>query len=202
MSSVVKGTLVEAALGAVLITLLLLPYQAAFPAYAPYTPFAIMPIVLFFALRMPLPGLVAIALSFIAGTAWGFAFMLIGGPMIGANPASAPVVLGIGITVVIFLILTVHPLLLGRTPLAVVPVVLYGFLQMLVVMLVRPVVGEAALTPLVAIALFLYGCVMAAVMVPVSGAVAAKAAGRRDWRPAPPGADQAAPAPAGGEARR
>lgn len=195
MSSVVRGTLVEAAVGAALITLLLLPYQAAFPAYAPYTPFAIMPIVLFFALRMPLAGVIAMALSFLAGAAWGFAFMLIGGPMIGANPASAPVVLGVGITVVICLILSVHPLLLGRTPLAVVPVVIYGFLQMLVVMLVRPVVGEAAFTPVAAIALFLYGCLMVAIMVPVSGAVAAKAAGRPDWRPPPPGAPAATPAP-------
>lgn len=38
MSKFVKGTLVEAILGAVLITVLLLPFQVALPQYAPYTP--------------------------------------------------------------------------------------------------------------------------------------------------------------------
>lgn len=70
MSHYVKGTLVEAALGAVLITVLLLPFQALFPQYAPYTSFLIVPILLFFALRLPLGGLVALALSFLAGVAW------------------------------------------------------------------------------------------------------------------------------------
>ncbi len=199
-AKLVKGTLVEAILGALLITLLLLPVQAAFPPMAPYTPFAILPIPLFFALRMPLGGLVALLLSFVAGTVWGFVFNLVAGPMIGANPATTPLVLGVGVTVVIFLILAVHPLLLGRTPLAVVPAVLVGFLEMLLVLLVFANPGivqprAPTLTWAWVVGIFAYGCVMTAVMVVVAGAAADRVAGR-GWNPhrgaperAPEGAD-------------
>lgn len=191
MSNFVKGTLVEAILGAALITILLLPFQMLFPSYAPYTPFLIIPIIMFFALRLPLPGLIALTLSFLAGVAWGFVFALIAGPMLAANPASAPAVLGIGITAVIFGILAVHPLLLGRTPFAIVPAVLLGFVESLMVMLVLSQLGTApgapvALVPpagLLAIAgFFIYGAVMTAAMVLVSGAAATAVAGR-GWNP-------------------
>lgn len=72
MSSYVKGTLVEAALNAVLITVLLLPFQILMPQFAPYTPFLIIPAILFFALRLPPRGLVPMVLSFLAGVAWGW----------------------------------------------------------------------------------------------------------------------------------
>lgn len=186
-AKLVKGTLVEAILGALLITLLLLPVQAAFPPMAPYTPFAILPIPLFFALRMPLGGLVALFLSFVAGTVWGFVFNLVAGPMIGANPATTPLVLGVGVTVVIFLILAVHPLLLGRTPLAVVPAVLVGFLEMLLVLLVfaNPGIVQPGAPTLMwtwVVGIFAYGCVMTAVMVVVAGAAADRVAGS-GWNP-------------------
>lgn len=183
MSKFAQGTLIDAALGAVLITLLLLPGQALLPQYAPYTPFAIMAVVLFFALRLPLGGLVALFLSFAAGVAWGFLFMLVGGPMIGAAPASAPLVLSVGITLVIFLILSVHPLLLGKTPFAIVPAVLWGFLNMLIVMMIMPMLPEAAarLDAASALAIFAYGCVMTAVMLVVSGAITEKVVGK-GWR--------------------
>lgn len=203
MTQFVKGTLVEALLGAVLITVLLLPFQVALPQYAPYTPFLIVPIIMFFALRLPLGGLVALALSFLAGVVWGFLFAVVAGPMLAANPASAPLVLGVGITLVIFLILAVHPLLLGKTPLAMVPGVLLGFVESLMVMMVlsnvvagpaNPVI--ATLAPpggLLAIAgFFLYGCVMTAIMVVVSGLGADAVAGK-GWNPhrgAPQGAPQ------------
>lgn len=142
---------------------------------APYTPFAILPIPLFFALRMPVGGLIALLLSFVAGTLWGGLFALVAGPMIAADPASTPVVLGVGVTLVIFLILAVHPLL-GRTPLGVVPAVLVGFLEMLMVLLIftNPGIvasGAPTLTWPWVVAIFAYGCVMTAVMVGVSGAI-------------------------------
>lgn len=187
MSKVVKGTLIDAALGAILITLLLLPVQAAFPQMAPYTPFAILPIPLFFALRMPLGGLIPMFLSFLAGTLWGLAFSMVAGPMIGANPASTPLVLAVGVTLVIFGILAVHPLLLGRTPLAVVPAVLLGFLEMLMVLLImnNPGIvlpGAAKLDWFWVVGIFAWGCVMTAIMLVVSGAVTEKIVGR-NWRP-------------------
>lgn len=191
MSDFVKGTLVEAILGAALITILLLPFQVLFPAYAPYTPFLIVPIIMFFALRLPLGGLVPLTLSFLAGIVWGLVFALVAGPLLAANPASAPVVLGVGITAVIFGILAVHPLLLGRTPLAMVPAVLLGFVESLMVMLVlsQIAVNPGAPAPLVppagfvAIAgFFVYGAVMTAVMVVASGAAADAVAGK-GWNP-------------------
>lgn len=187
MSKVVRGTLIDAALGAILITLLLLPVQAAFPQMAPYTPFAILPIPLFFALRMPLGGLIPMFLSFLAGTVWGLAFSMVAGPMIGANPASTPLVLAVGVTLVIFGILAVHPLLLGRTPLAVVPAVLLGFLEMLMVLLImnNPGIvlpGAAKLDWFWVVGIFAWGCVMTAIMLVVSGAVTEKIVGR-NWRP-------------------
>jgi len=118
--------------------------------------------------------------------------MLVGGPMIAANPASAPVVLGVGITVVIFGILSVHPLLLGRTPFAIVPAVLWGFLNMLIVMLIMPMLPDGApkLDAVSALAIFAYGCVMTAVMVAVSGGITAKIVGK-GWRRVPAAAADA-----------
>lgn len=194
MSTFTKGTLIDAAVGSILITLLLLPGQALLPTYAAYTPLAIVAIVMFFALRLPLGGLVALFLSFAAGVFWGFLFMIVGGPMIAANPSSAPLVLSVGITLVIFIILSVHPLLLGRTPFAIVPAVLWGFLNVLIVMLIMPMLApEAAkLNPLSALAIFAYGCVMTAVMVALSGAITERAVGK-GWRQ-PPAAPADAPA--------
>ncbi len=190
MSTFVKGTLVESLLGAVLITVLLLPFQILLPQYAPYTPFLIVPVILFFALRLPLGGLVPMVLSFLAGVAWGLLFTLVAGPLLAANPASAPVVFGVGITAIIFLILTVHPLGLGRSPLGMVPAVLLGFVESLMVVMVLSHVGgdgaPAALVPpagLLAIAgFFVYGAVMTAIMVVVSGAAANAVAGK-GWNP-------------------
>lgn len=201
MSTFVKGTLVEAALGALLITILLLPFQMLAPQYAAYTPFLILPIIMFFALRLPLGGLIPLVLSFLAGVVWGLLFAMVAGPMLAADPASAPLVLGVGITVVIFGILAVHPLLLGKTPLAMVPAVLLGFVESLMVMMFVSQIGTnpgapAALVPpvgLLAIAgFFVYGAVMTAIMVVVSGAAADAVAGK-GWNPhrgAPQGAAQ------------
>ena len=91
----------------------------------------------------------------------------------------------------------------GKTPLAMVPGVLLGFVESLMVMMVlsnvaagpaNPVI--AALTPpggLLAIAgFFLYGCVMTAIMVVVSGMGADAVAGK-GWNPhrgAPQGVPQ------------
>ncbi len=191
MSSYVKGTLVEAALNAVLITILLLPFQILMPQFAPYTPFLIIPAILFFALRLPPRGLVPMVLSFLVGVAWGMVFALIGGPLIAAQPASAPLVLGVGVTLLVFAILAVHPLLLHKTPLSVVPAVLLGFVESLLVILVLSQIrtGPGAPTPLappiglLAIAgFFIYGAAMIAIMIPVTAIVTDAVAGK-DWNP-------------------
>lgn len=173
----VKVVLVEAALNAVLITVLLLPFQIAMPQLAAYTPFLIVPVILFFALRLPLSGLVSMVLSFLAGVAWGLIFALVAGPMLTANPSSAPLVMGVGVTVLVFLILAVHPLLLSRTPLSMLPAVLLGFIEALIVILVLSQIRTSPGAPvplvpplgLLAIAgFFVYGSVMTAIMMVVT----------------------------------
>lgn len=201
MSNFVKGTLVEALLGAVIVTILLLPFQIALPAYAPYTPLFIIPIVMFFALQLPLRGLVAMVVSFIGGVVWGLLLALIAGPLISANPASAAGVLTVGITIVIFAILAVHPLL-GKTPIGIVPAVLLGFVESLLVLnvfstlpadgIVAPLTAPGGLLALVGF--FAYGSVITAVVVLVSTKAADAVAGR-DWNPR-----RQAPAPAVAEA--
>ncbi|HZK06047.1 MAG TPA: hypothetical protein VFC82_09430 [Actinomycetaceae bacterium] len=204
MPNVVKPTIVEAILGAVLITVLLLPFQMLFPQYAPYTPFLIVPAIMFFAMRLPLGGLIPLTLSFLAGVVWGFLFTLIAGPILASNPALTPIVLAVGITAVVFLILAVHPLLLGKTPFAMVPAVLLGFVEALMVMMFLGQIGDgpgapAPIGPLggfVAIAaFFVYGAVMTAIMVTLSGKAADAVAGGPQWRAARGGgAPKSAPA--------
>ena len=188
MAKATTGTLLQAGLGAVLITLLLLPFQGLTP-YAPYTPLAILPVVLFFSLGLPLGGLVAMFLSFLAGAAWGGLFMLVAGAL---PDVPEPTLLGVGITLMIFLILAVHPLALAKTPFGIVPVVLLGFVEVLMVMLMMPLVtaGEPALDLLWTVIIFGYGCVMTAVMVAASERITRAVLGA-DWRgPGPSAPDE------------
>ena len=73
---------------------------------------------------------------------------------------------------VIFLILAVHPLL-GRTPFGVLPAVLLGFVEALLVAAVAPMLVPDAprLNLLWLIGIFAYGCVMTLILVVVENAV-------------------------------
>lgn len=114
-------------------------------------------------------------------------FALIGGPVLAAQPAAAPLVLGVGVTLLVFAILAIHPLLLHKTPLSVVPAVLLGFVESLIVILVLSQIGAGpgAPTPLappiglLAIAgFFVYGAAMIAIMIPVTAVVTDTVAGK------------------------
>jgi len=72
----------------------------------------------------------------------------------------------------IFLILAVHPLL-GRTPFGVLPAVLLGFVEALLVAAVAPMLVPDAprLNLLWLIGIFAYGCVMTLILVVVENAV-------------------------------
>lgn len=163
MSKATSAILLESIAAPILITLLLLPFQALTPMVA-YTPFVILPIVLFFALRMPVGGLVAMFLSFTVGVVWFWLFTLVAGLL---PDVPQPALLSVGVTVVIFLVLFVHRVFLANTPFAVVPAALLGVVQGLVVMLVMPMIGEDAprLTLLWLVGIFAYGCVLTAVTV-------------------------------------
>ncbi|GGG43651.1 hypothetical protein GCM10011374_02500 [Kocuria dechangensis] len=182
MSVQTKGMLIQAALGAVLITVLMLPFQALTP-FAPYTGLLILPVLLFFALQAPPRALLGMFLSFAAGVGWAGLFMLVAGALPGVPLAA---LLGAGVTVVIFLILSVHPILLGRTPFGVVPAVLLGFVESLLWLMLDPVLGEGAprLNPLWLIGIFGYGCLMTLVLLLVQDRVLTAVLGN-EWRSAP-----------------
>ena len=76
MSTQNKGMLIQAALGAALITLLMLPFQALTP-FAPYSAMLILPVLLFFALQAPPRALLGMFLSFACGVGWAGFFMLV-----------------------------------------------------------------------------------------------------------------------------
>jgi hypothetical protein len=182
MSLQTKGTLIQAALGAILITVLMLPFQALTP-FAPYTGLLIIPVLLFFALQAPPKALLGMFLSFAAGAGWAALFMLVAGALPGVP---LPALLGVGVTVVIFLVLSVHPILLGRTPFGVVPAVLLGFVESLLWMMLDPALGEGAprLNPLWLIGIFGYGCAMTLVLLLVQDKVLTAVLGDQ-WRSAP-----------------
>ena len=143
MSTQTKGTLIQAALGAVLITLLMLPFQALTP-FAPYSAMLILPVLLFFALQAPPRALLGMFLSFACGVGWAGLFMLVK----NALPAvPLEIMMGVGVTLIIFSILAVHPILLGKTPFGVVPAVLLGFVESLLVMMVTPLLQDGAAHP-------------------------------------------------------
>lgn len=158
-----KATVFQAVLGAVLITVLMVPFQAVTP-YAPYTALLILPVLFFFTLGAPPQALPAIFASFAAGVGWAALFMLVKDALPGV-PFEA--MMGIGIAVVIFLILSLHPTVLSKTPLGIVPAVLLGLTEALLVMLLMPMLadGEPKINLLWVLAIFAYGCVMTFVLV-------------------------------------
>lgn len=83
-------------------------------------------------------------LGFAAGVGRPGLFMLVAGALPGVPLAA---LLGAGVTVVIFLILSVHPVLLGRTPFGVVPAVLLGFVESLLWLMLDPMPAEGAPRP-------------------------------------------------------
>lgn len=182
MSVQTKGMLIQAALGAVLITVLMLPFQALTP-FAPYTGLLILPVLLYFALQAPPKALLGMFLSFAAGVGWAGLFLLVADALPGTP---LPALLGVGVTVVIFLILSVHPILLGRTPLGVVPAVLLGFVESLLWMMLDPMLAEGVpgVNPLWLIGIFGYGCAMTLILVLVQDKVLSAALGDH-WRSAP-----------------
>ena len=170
MSPTIKGGLMQAAaLGAVLITILMLPFQALTP-FAVYSPLLIVPVILFFALQAPPQALVGMFLSFACGVGWAALFML-GASASPACPCRRS--WGSGVTLVIFLVLFVHPILLGGTPLGVVPAVLLGTVASLLVMTTTPLLapGVPMLNLLWLLVIFAYGCAMTFVLVFVQGKI-------------------------------
>ena len=160
----------------------MLPFQALTP-FAPYSAMLILPVLLFFALQAPPRALLGMFLSFACGVGWAGLFMLVK----NALPAvPLETMLGVGVTLIIFSILAVHPILLGKTPFGVVPAVLLGFVEALLVMMITPLLQDGAAYPnlLWLLVIFGYGCLMTLVLLVVQDKLITKVLGN-EWRSAP-----------------
>lgn len=158
-----KALLIQAVIGAILITVLLIPFQALTP-YAPYTWMIFIPLVLFFSLGGEPKLLPAMFLSFLSGTLWGVVFFFFVGLMAGL---SMDIVFGVLTTVIIFGILAIHPILLGKTPFGIVPCVLIGFIESLFTFLIKPS-NVSSVGSIQLIMFFGYGIALSFILVKVN----------------------------------
>ncbi|MGV9866535.1 hypothetical protein [Rhodococcus koreensis] len=182
MSSQTKGILIQAVLGAVLISILMIPFQGLTPL-APYSAMLILPIMLFFTLQAPPKALLGMFLSFACGVGWAGLFLLVKDALPGVP---FELMMGVGVAVVIFLVLSVHPILLGRTPFGLVPAVLLGLIESLLVTMVVPMLVDGApeLNLLWLLVVFGYGCLMTLILVAVQDRLISAVLGTT-WRSAP-----------------
>lgn len=177
-----KGILIQAALGAVLVTALMIPFQALTP-FALYSPMLILPVLLFFTLQAPPRALVGMFLSFACGVGWASLFLAVKNAVPGVP---LEVIMNVGVACVIFVILALHPLVLGRTPLGMVPAVLLGLVETLLLSNLTNLLpgGAPVPNPLWLIGIFGYGCAMVLILVVAQDKVIGAVLGER-WRSAP-----------------
>jgi hypothetical protein len=170
-----KALMIQAIVGAILITILLLPFQAATP-YATYTWMIFIPIVIFFSLGANPKILPAMFLSFVCGTGWGAVFFF-ATDVFSSLPMN--LLFAILTTIIIFFILAIHPILLGKTPLAIVPCVLIGFIESLYTYLIVPANAPIISIPQL-IFFFGYGVVLGGILAIVNNLLCTKLLGK-DW---------------------
>ncbi|NCL74837.1 hypothetical protein [Rhodococcus sp. YH1] len=182
MSVQTNVILVQAVLGAVLITVFMIPFQASTP-FALYRPMVILPVLLYFALRASPHALLGMFLGFTCGVAGGEAFLVVKNAL---PEVPLELVMGIGVACVIFLVLAVHPLVFGRTPLGMVPAVLLGVVETLLVTNLSVLLPDGAPVPNLPwlVVIFGYGCVMTLILILVQDKIIGALLGAQ-WRSAP-----------------
>lgn len=177
MSTKNKSLFIQAILGGILITVLLIPFQALTP-YVSYTWMIFIPIILFFCLGVQCKLILPMFLSYLCGAIWGIIFKYLAGVMSAAG-WSTELTFGILTTVIVFAILAVHPILLGKTPFGIAPIVLIGLVETIFTFLIQPVnaptIGSVQL-----IFFFAYGLVLAFLLVQAS-AFCCKLFLGKDW---------------------
>jgi hypothetical protein len=174
-----KTRLIQAAVGAVVITLLMQPVFLI--GYGIYVWLLILPLLLFFALGADPKVLPAMMVSFAAGQTWA-ALMGLGITALGGflPPAVAGLVVP---TLVIFAMLFLHEGSLARTVAGNIPALFMGLALTLFAVNVIPA-GGPRLSPLHVFGFFVYGCVLCLALLGASVA-ACRAALGRDWTPTP-----------------
>lgn len=155
-----KVRLVQAASGAVILTLMMQPMGLL--GYGSYIWMLFLPLLLFFALGADFKVIPSMILSYICGIIWAFINGLVQG-MFGsfmpatASQAAAPII-------VIFLILTVHENFLAKTIVGNIPALFMGMASTFFVFLVKPA-NAPAITPIHLIIFYLYGILLSVVLV-------------------------------------
>lgn len=165
MKDKTKIGLVQALVGAIVLTLLMQPF--AILGFGQYLWMLFLPMVLFFALGAEFKAIPSIILCYICGVVWAF----VNGIVQGVFAAFAPeIVVNIVPTViVIFLLLTVHQNLLSETIFGNVPSLFLGMSTTFFVFML-----EVDVTPFHLVGFFVYGLFLAVALI-VSGVVSCSA---------------------------
>lgn len=162
MSTKNKALFIQAILGGILITVLLMPFQALTP-YVSYTWMIFIPIILFFCLGVQCKLVPPMFLSYVCGAIWGIIFKYLAGVMSAAGWSPA-LTFGILTTVIVFAILAVHPILLGKTPFGMAPIVLIGLVETIFTFLIQPA-NAPVIDSLQLIFFFAYGLALSFLLV-------------------------------------
>lgn len=158
MSTFRRAKLIQAAFGALVLTLLMQPVMLL--GYAPYVWVLFLPLLLFFALRADFKAIPSMVVCFIAGQLWAVVNGIVTGALSGILGATIGGLLAT--VVVIFLMLTTHENLLARTIFSNVPALFLGMALSFFVAMIEP---EPAITPFHLTGLYLYGIVLSVVLV-------------------------------------
>jgi len=152
MSDRMKIKMVQALVGAVTLTLLMMVFS--FTGYAQYTWMLFLPMVLFFALGADVKKLPSMIVCYICGVAWAY----INGFIEGLFPE--PLNHIIPSIIVIFLVLTIHEGFLIKTVFGNVPALFLGMATTFFVVFM-----QVDITPIHLICFYLYGIVLTMALV-------------------------------------
>jgi hypothetical protein len=154
-----KIRLVQAAFGAVILTLMMQPMGML--GYEGYIWMLFMPLLLFFAFGANFKIIPSMIVSYACGILWALVNGIVSGLLGSFLPVMA--VNLVTPTIVIFCILTVHENLLQKTLFANVPALFMGLASTFFIFLIKPA-NAPAITPIHLFAFFLYGIVLATVL--------------------------------------
>ncbi|AKE91474.1 hypothetical protein [Rhodococcus aetherivorans] len=182
MSVQTNVILVQAVLGAVLITVFMIPFQASTP-FALYRPMVILPVLLYFALQAPPHALLGMFLGFTCGVAGGEAFLVVKNAL---PEVPLGLVMGIGVACGLPRPRNAPTRIGGPHPPGMVPAVLLGVVETQLVTNLSVLLPDGAPVPNLPwlVVIFGYGCVMTLILVLVQDKIIGALLGAQ-WRSAP-----------------
>lgn len=174
MSTKRKALLIQAAFGAVILTLLMQPFGAL--GFGNYNWMLFIVLLLFFAMGADFKKIPSMVVCYGIGIGWA----LLNGTLMGLMKDLPPWVSGIALTmVVIFAILTVHDNLLRDTIFGCIPALFLGLAETFFIFSIQPA-NAPAITPIHLFIFFIYGLIMTSALVLGGGALCTIILGK-DW---------------------